>query len=429
MSGLPNNPYKYAQKLGNHPTILAALGQLQPESRFRAADLLRRFALVLHDEEYRNLFLDSTTANSLTGWISKPPKTETLEILVSLNLLPTPQLVHFIEENNSGAAKGLEETMVDINNAKFDPANPLHVELEYSKYKRNGILSRDKLIVRPYLDFAEFKNLPVVGNSYVILPQSEHTHAKLAAKEALHVYEFIKQKIDKRVPNLVIANERYGGQFVVRPLAELLTDLGLKVVHEHVSSRAFDTHSTAYKEWINNISLETWQHISQRNPNIFVVDGTVRSEHEGKTRFPAAMWGYVNSFNQYTKFKTENSDIAGYLPAGILDLWKKSPAKGYNINFYAPKLTERIFVGNYEYKVEPRIEGLRELTIISSTCSQIGSSYACFDDPENYINYHSQLAFTPKGLSHLPLATDVAAFISTIQEIIAKEVTQLVKQN
>lgn len=222
------------------------------------------------------------------------------------------------------------------------------------------------------------------------LRKEEMRYAELTAREAAKVLNLVGSKVDGSTPTLVIANKRYGSYFVVPPIEDSLADIDVKVVHEYVPSSGFIFHDMPSVRYISD---ETWEWIVQHNPNVFVVDGTSQPISNGLTRFPAAMWGYINAFNAYNaacgiKHPNQYIEFSAHWESQKLRRYK--PSNGYRVGFWAPSMTPEIFIGGCRFVPDLVKEenGLtRDMTIVCSTSVGNGFSEGYFDDPERHMRH------------------------------------------
>jgi len=414
----------YARKLGRHSTIHAALQTIGTDNI--DSDFLRRLTLILPEQEYRRkIFFDNITIDALTEFISHPPISSGIfDTMNELELLPMPNIL-------SEKKIGLEKALADINTGGFDRENSLHLELEYSKYKIHGppcpknnkdVKSQKAPYDKSssYLSFDQFSKLPWINGDVII---DEYTQDKIRSHvtEAISVYNYV---IGNRrdAPVLIIGNQRYGVNFVVDPIKEYLTAQGVHVMEDRVSSFAFEGKNKK----LGYIALDIWKFISTHNPDIFVVDGTAHYreclDKEICTRFPGAMWGYLNDFVIYNilangkelddKFSINTKEYAEKLK-------RHNPSHPYEFNFFAPHISKRFCIGNFEYNqsqhvpAEAKIDCNRKSHIINSVSVDSGS-YGYLDDHEEKIGYLT-LGFNSKGLDYTTIAPDEKSFLKKAQ--------------
>ncbi|MBI2141132.1 hypothetical protein HYU16_01785 [Candidatus Woesearchaeota archaeon] len=411
---------EHVKRLGNPDTLVEALKAAGSPgfSNFTAADFLRGLNLVLKNEEYRALFFKHISAADLVGLLKEPPVSlsyfETLQLMM---LLPTPKILSFVFAAGTDAKSDLEGIINGIHSGGFNPSDRLHLELEYSRYATRFYSPFfETTIPFPYCDmpFESFAKLPFLDGQEVILTDRDYREAEKTAKEALSVLNFVKGKVSPAVPLMVIGNMRYGSLFVVKPIEDYLAELGVKVVHdEYVSSSDFDRTDKR----VGDISKGTLDWIAENAPNVIVVDGTsnnhVFDEWEvGKpiddaVRFPAAMLGYIYAFrdlNRYHELKVPH----------------------YELNFWAPEMRERVFVGEHEVRYKPVVgDGSRELTIVCSTSLGPESSHGYFDNPEKRAR-RFVLGFTSSGLKWR-MAASTDDFVEAVQQHMKVVIAELLR--
>ena len=91
-------------------------------------------------------------------------------------------------------------------------------------------------------------------------------------------------------------------------------------------------------------------------------------------------------------------------------------------------MTERFFVNREEFLIEKHSDNKPIALFISSTAKEEGSSYACFDDPEQYLgSMGHRLCFTERGLGYMDaISRDVDQFVDELKIIIKKNVSQMI---
>ena len=388
---MSNHLARYSARFGNHPKITAAAANADS---YWSTDLIRRLDLIFTDRNYASAFFDSISTEMLASMMRfQPPATEPFKLLHDMCLLPTPEIWAAAQE--AGADELFKSAQAGIEAGRFDYANPLHVELEYTRHKAS---ERE----RGYMPFSfdHFIQLPWLGDRNLIMTDSVYAQVEETAKQAAEVFKYISTRQNGN-PLLVIGNKRYGSYFVVRPIEERLTKEGVSVVHEYVTSfnygypqgfSAFGGPTNEVMRWIND-----------NGPDVIVVDGTKNAESNGRARFPASFWGYINAFELYNSGKCAK--------------WCGEVHR-YKITFWAPEMTEKFFVGGHAFS-PGNGQYDREATMVSSTGS---CSYAYFDDPEGYVEYNRVYGFAQNGFVSKPLAKNEDMFVSAVQREIKERV-------
>jgi|SRR3989344_5111932 len=379
---------RYAAKFGNHPKIGEAAAALPDNGGYWAADILRRFDMMFQTANYRAAFFDALDAPTLASYMSYPPPlSEPFQILHSMNILPTPAAFSLAQQGESGS---IAAARTAIQSGNFDPTNPLHVELEYSGYR----LGDHNGAYRPVITLPEFRQLPWIEGLDVVLTDSVYADIERTAQEAADVLKFALGKRGE-VPLLVIVNKRYGSYFVVGPIEDQLTEAGIQVKHEYVSSFDFGDR----RQWLG-VSLNSSSVVDSSEPNIIVVDGTKNCEQSGMTRFPTSFLGYAGAIHGHNAGSHEHT---------------------YKISFWAPSMTEEFFVGKEKFRMSEMYGDREAIMVCSASTSYKGGSGAAFDDPEDYIK-QSAFVFTVNGLTTRSIASDPAAFTRVVQAEIKKRV-------
>ena len=423
------NPDRYVRKIGSPSALVNALGTARTMpgyNNLRTADFLRRLTMAMgngHDGELFNWVSEEHLADLL---VNSPNNLDWFFLLRDSTYLPTRQTWEFLKSRSwsSQAVTELDRIVDDIHNGGFAPENELHLELEYSRYIRHGP-PRGSREGGSKLSFEGFRMFPFVNPGEVIQAYLPELFAQGAAEEAFEVLRFIQQKTETGIPLLVIANLRFGAWFVVGPIEDYLRAKGVTVAQEYLKSLEFDVPNE--HQPVPHISRETWKYIAANNPDVVVVDATGMPEKDGLTRFPAAMLGYITAFDAY--------NVAAGMPAWQPDtnkhhlvqrLSELGHSNSYRLEFWAPDLTERIFIGNRQYDSGfGQTGGERTLTILSSTSPSRYSSV--FDDPEARL-HGLEPVLTKKGIGWLPVAPDVDSYVAAIQTLMKARISELLVQ-
>ena len=397
---MANHLARYSARFKNHPKIAAAAANA---GSYLSTDLIRRLDLIFTDRAYAATFFDSISSDMLTSMMSfPPPAKEPFCVLQEMRLLPTPEIWAAAQE--TGAAELFRHAQADIEAGRFDYANPLHIELEYSRYTTGGSrihvgeVERERRFM-----FDEFRRAPWLEGKDVILTDGVYRDIDETAKQAATVFTYILTRQNGN-PLLVIGNKRYGSYFVVRPVEERLAGTGITVVHERSSSLNYDRFTEGFSG-SHPVSNETLRLINSDGPDIVVVDGTTDTVKDEFTRFPASFWGYINALNLYH--------------SGEYERWLGKTAHRYKVNFWSPNMTEQFFLGRFAPPTNGNGQYDREATMISSTSP---GSYAYFDDAERYIKHNSVYGFAQTGFTTKPLAKNEDMFVSAVQSEIKERV-------
>ncbi len=180
---------------------------------------------------------------------------------------------------------------------RFDPNNPLHVDLEYNTYRA---LAPQVSLSTSYKDYKEFiKGFHSSTGSASSLGNQEAGEIRLAVYEAYRLLEFIiavKQKADKLGrPVWVVPNLSYG-KFAVSPILDELARLGIEIHYAKVGSTECHNNPQLVKQGL--FTDDVYQRILRERPVIIAVDGTkhllARPNERKSSRYPDAYVGYRN---------------------------------------------------------------------------------------------------------------------------------------
>ncbi|MBS3142797.1 hypothetical protein J4464_05425 [Candidatus Woesearchaeota archaeon] len=379
---------------------------------FSSHEFLRRLNQKLPAEKdgnsYRNRFLSYLSPTTADEWVCSPPSDVVIDDLISLRLLPFEETLEFMASHERPG-----EAIIHMRNrmlaGDFDAQNPLHMQLEFSRYAANPQSFRVKYTEHT---FASFNKLPRVAGEVIL--ESEYDGVVAAtAHEAVEVYRQILARKREEIPLLVIGNIRYGSLWVVEPIEPYLRTKDVYVLYDFISSMS---HDCTYRPG-DAPAAHILQAIKADKPDVIVVDGTMHMVEGESTRFPAAMWGYINEF------------LAMNLANGIPDptespyvqdrerFYRSPCGLSYEIAFWAPEMTENIVIGNQVFHA-PEMSGARRATIMNSVGPAHESSHARLDDPERIIQ-GEVLALSATGLVKVTPAPNVKSLASYVQGLMA----------
>lgn len=247
----------------------------------------------------------------ISPWVTKAAKdanqvASRLNIILKMvleDVLPTQLLIETAAKTTSqGELKNLiagwKKTIADFKTGAlhFDPKNPLHVDLEYTTYKKLFNQVSQSSSYESYLEIIrKFQAKTTASN----LGKQEMAEVKFAVYEAFRTLDFIigvKQKADQLGrPVWVVPNLSYG-KFAVSPILDDLAKLGVEIHYVKVGSG--DCHDKPYFTKPSLFSDEEYRRILKEKPVIVVVDGTQhlisRPEEKKSARYPDAYIGYRN---------------------------------------------------------------------------------------------------------------------------------------
>lgn len=360
---------------------------------FWATDLLRRLDLILTDQDYRERFFETVDAETLASMMSfPPPETRSLEILQRMHLLPTPEIWKAAQHYD--AREIFELTQADISAGGFDVSNPLHVELEYSRQKFDRSWWR-------YAKFLEFKRLGMLEKD-IYMNERDFRETDIVAGEAAELLKFILATRNGS-PMLVVGNRRYGADYFVTPIEQILADSGISVSYDHVSS----TFASRYGP-LECLSVD-WRRIAADSPDIVIVDATTRPTKSAKTRFPEAFSAYLRTFEAYNH---ECATDTSHFPV--------NPTRPYRINLWAPVMTDEIFIGDTLYKSPMNTNDGPTVTLASASDSRVQHVHS-FDDIERQAE-HKVYGFTKYGFTSVPKAKNWIDYMAEIQREIRERI-------
>ncbi|MBU0586735.1 hypothetical protein KJ780_04430 [Candidatus Micrarchaeota archaeon] len=413
-SGISVNPRKFARRFG-HPKVDEILGGISIDRHRYAADALRRLCVVLgNNSDYTKKFLDIISKPDIKKLLENPPiSSDWLKTMEEYGVLPTHTLLWMFIQNFSMALERMTIENEKIKHGGFN-GSLLHKELEFTTQMR----------FRPsykWMDFEEFCNLPILIKG-MLIDRRKLDAILPTAIEAVNSLQFIMKMAEKTkgVPLLVIGNMTYGASFVVKPIEHYLKANGIHVRYERISSMSADCFMTQFSEagirlgWRPMVCPTlrgTLDFVEKYDPNIIIVDGTKRprtyNHPAGRcTRFPAAMKGYFDTFEDLRP---------GY----------------YGVVFQSAELTDTVLFGDYEeHKRDFRLEGDggRKLVFLCPVgCEVDEGSYARLDDISEY-SKDKRIGFGPNGFGEYKGALDPGAFLAYFEAKVKEAVNGLMKK-
>jgi len=215
--------------------------------------------------------------------------------IVKQGFFPTEKLLQMAKEEKDPRKRGelysrWQREMRNIREWNFDITNPLHIELEYSTFRR--IIDNSRIISEKHKEISYKEYLQIVQTSRAgrRVGSKEEAELKYAAYEAMKLKEFI-DKIKEKARSfgrevLVIPNLSYG-RFASIFIEGNMRLEDIQIAFAKVGSS--DTHENPY--FINPQFLRstTIHNIVSNKPVIIVVDGSFHEE-----RYPDAYQGYLN---------------------------------------------------------------------------------------------------------------------------------------
>ena len=353
------------------------------------------------------------------------------------------------------------------NKGYFDPGNLIQRDLEFHRFwyehhhSGNEPNNRNDL----YKPFTKLKTLssPNSTTNKFILDTYQQKQAKRAAFEAACLYNFIITFIkNTSKPVVVVGNDRYGRQWVVEPMQELLEHLDLEIrydrVQSHKSYRLSVPHSIE-RNIREGFPLSFVKKLDSQAPHVIIVDACSPDRDAGMMRFSRASRDYVNWFMVFNDLKA-GGEVSQYqnfssLPDHINELrkWHRfqivrkqiepivNIGPVYKIRHWAPVLRPKGILGDFSIFTEHPFPDMDDPKVIlanpciyndeSTTLERYlrGTESYFFSDPERHVRNKVIYGFGPYGLESRLIGPTTDMFIAAVQGAISDEVAYLLDRN
>lgn len=351
---------------------------------------------------------------------------EETSALLRSGIFPSPPIVDLVvREGTSQGLQSLAKLQQNTTEGQFDPQNTAQRDLELMRYlelRKPEANSSDE-----YQDFTGLPFIKAANKTEFGLSPKEASEARATAFEAALLYWFLKERREAGRNTTILGNPRYGDYFIVTPLRDFLSDIGVNVSYYPIPPKVESHVSDTYD--IKKLFSEHFiDYLVEEIPDLVIADGTANPTHDGIPRLPSAMFGH------YMWFRAWNEAVGS--PEQILpDLQKKlnlnssyrnlvqmirdhNARTPYNITFWTPTEAQRIFIGTD--RVDYRRAGRDGPQLILANPVVDPKAYpqftealkkylpafknhqpGFFDDPERHASQNSRIAFTPHGVARL----------------------------
>jgi len=252
-----------------------------------------------------------TTVVSQAMRTAKDEKAKLIRLNAILQLLlsrihPTQLLIETIEKTTSQSELTMQinqwaRLITDFKTGfvPFNISNPIHVDLEYTHYRKLASQFSQSNTYENYVSIIQQFRADSNQSTNANLSSQEQSEIKLAVYEAYRLLEFIiaiKNKADiLGRPVWVVPNLSYG-KFAVSPILNELAKLGIEISYAKIGSSASHNHPEFVLQTL--FTDDVYRRILKECPIIIVVDGTqhllARPEERKSSRYPDAYVGYRN---------------------------------------------------------------------------------------------------------------------------------------
>ena len=356
----------------------------------------------------------------------------------------------------------------------FDAADPLQRDLEYQKYSHeyHRLYGTNRKL--PYVNepptalYRKFVELPVLDHEHrETLSLDGHTlELKRVAYETTEFLRFLRRfRAGTSRPIVVIGNNRYGRQWIVEPLEELLRDgftLRYDGVPSHMSTRLSVASARNFEQSADNTGpwtsdafpMDFIREMDRDMPHIVVADAKSAHKFDGSMMLSRAAKTYANWVAAFNYVRAEGR-IASYqhescLPPdhlGRLMHWYEfvrvrrqleewvAPGPTYSVGLWAPQTTDMALLGEIPVPFRPpALDTDRPQFVLANPVVYDdaalpeylrGATPYYFDGPEKYVKEEIVFGFGPYGFQPAVKGTMTAAFVAAAQRAIAEEVDSL----
>ena len=396
------------------------------------------------------------------------------------DVIVTPVLAEYLARPGDFEAMlaHLDSLADETERGGFDAADPLQRDLEYQKYSHeyHRLYGTNRKL--PYVNepptalYRKFVELPVLDHEHrETLSLDGHTlELKRVAYEATEFLRFLRRfRAGTSRPIVVIGNNRYGRQWIVEPLEELLRDgftLRYDGVPSHMSTRLSVASARNFEQSADNTGpwtsdafpMDFIREMDRDMPHIVVADAKSAHKFDGSMMLSRAAKTYANWVAAFNYVRAEGR-IASYqhescLPPdhlGRLMHWYEfvrvrrqleewvAPGPTYSVGLWAPQTTDMALLGEIPVPFRPpALDTDRPQFVLANPVVYDdaalpdylrGATPYYFDGPEKYVKEEIVFGFGPYGFQPAVKGTMTAAFVAAAQRAITEEVDSLTAQD
>ena len=372
----------------------------------------------------------------------------------------------------------LDRLRVETHEGRFDANNVLQRDLEFGRYLHEDNMRHGTQRVLPYVvhsdeeryrRFSELRELPPQEKESTFTLEGRHLRqADRLTYETAGFLRFLRElRASTSGPIVVVGNDRYGRQWAVEPIADLLRD-GFSVrydrVPSHMSMRLRVASARLHEgsvdagAWASNaFPREFVEEIGETMPHIVIADGMSPGERDGM-RVSRGQKNYANwvvAFNHVraegdgSKYQHECCFPPDHYPELLrwyefvllrrqLVQWT-TPGQTYKIAMWAPQTTDMVHLGEVPVPyVAPDLESDRPQVILANPIIYAtegdrlppdlqGTRPYYFDGPERHVKEEIVFGFGPYGFQPRVVGTMTATFVMAVQEHVRDRVEQVLK--
>ena len=371
----------------------------------------------------------------------------------------------------------LDRLAVETHNGRFDARNQVQRDMEFGLFAYQHTLLHATTRTLPYLDtsfaekyrlFGELGELPPASEEDFSLSDEHIAEAKRAGFEAAALLKFLKEfRSSTSRPIVVVGNDRYGRQWAVEPIADLLGD-GFSVRYDRVpshmsirlavpSARSLEGGTELVGPWSSNaFPREFVRELSEHMPHVVIVDGKSPGQKHSFMRLTRAQRSYANWFVAFNDVRAQG-DVSRYQHESSLPLdhiheltrWLQfvalrrqlrewiTPGPTYTVALWTPEPTEFAKLGEITVPNRPPDLDSDEPQVVLANPivyrnegddlpeALRGTRPYYFDGPEKYVKEEIVVGFGPYGFEPRIEGHMTATFVGAVQRRITEEVKKL----
>ena len=392
------------------------------------------------------------------------------------DVIVTPVLAEFLARPGDFEAKltHLDRLADATGRGEFNASDPLQRDLEYQKYSHESHRLYGTNRRLPYVNepptalYRKFVEFPVLDHEHrgEVRLDDHLLEIRRAGYEAAGFLRFLRRfRAGTSRPIVVVGNNRYGRQWVVEPLENLLGDgftLRYDGVPSHMSTRLSVASARNFEQSADNTGpwtsdafpMEFVREMDRDMPHIVVADAKSTHRFEGSMMLSraaktyanwVAAFNYVRAEGRVDDFREESCLPADHL--GRLVHWYEfvrvrrqleewvGPGQTYSVGLWAPQTTETAHLGEIPVPFRPPALDTDEPQFILANPLVYdddvlpeylrGTAPYYLDGPEKYVKEEIVFGFGPYGFQPAVKGTMTAAFVAAAQRAIVDEVASL----
>ena len=428
--------------------------------------LLRSYHVRLDMDAVRP-FLDNFSQNEITrrfeaieSWVSRHHKTNHDGTIL------TPPLLKFLSRKAEldVLTDELDRLRAESRNGRFRVDNLLQRDLEFRRFahEKTWQLEPESYVLRGryppplsteelYRQFTKLEELPPHSDKDYELDEGQTREVARAAYECVSLLRFLKKfKAQTTRDIVVVGNDRYGRQWNVEPIEDILED-GFITRYDRVRSGT-SMRLTVPSPFPDIFTKE----LSRNMPHVVIVDGAHAPSTPDTMQMSRGARSYAHWFAAFNDVRARGEtsrywDHMGF-PGNHLDelmRWHEyvsvrqhlskfvTAGPTYSVTTWAPELRDHVIMGDVMLPREhTEFSGDRPLVVLANAIFYRtegddlppvlqGTTPRYFDDPDNHENAKAVFGFGPYGLETRLQGTTTEKFVATVQRHIKVEIASI----